>query len=422
MAEETWHAARLIPTSGISGAEEQERRATSALLAVMLAVKDFAKSIIAPLGGPAGRLETFIEVPFILGDRKVYPDGLIRVTRGPRSWVALVEVKTGSNRLEAPQLEAYLDVAREQGFDAVLTISNEIPPIAGTHPTAVDRRKLRKAALHHLSWTQVLTEAVMHKVHRGVADPEQAWILGELIRYLEHPRSGAMEFDDMGTSWVAVREGVAAGTLRPNDKGAAEVASRWDQLLRYACLRLGRQLGVEVQPALTRKGDRRPDNQGPSPHLGARDRGQARWLRPHPQCRRSDLPQCRPSGWPDNRLRRHRCSAGGSALTAGELADSPTQGCPGHRPCRLLRCPRSRRVDVRTPSRRPTRPRVTDRRPEAGTATVPAGAHGADGIQAGPRSGQLRRCCSRSPGPVLRVDRPDHQAVVGGSAQAASGA
>ena len=253
MAEETWHAARLIPTSGISGTEEQERRATSALLAVMLAVKDFAKSIIAPLGAPAGRLETFIEVPFILGDRKVYPDGLIRVTRGPRSWVALVEVKTGSNRLEAPQLEAYLDVAREQGFDAVLTISNEIPPIAGTHPTAVDKRKLKKAALHHLSWTQVLTEAVMHKVHRGVADPEQAWILGELIRYLEHPRSGAMEFDDMGTSWVAVREGVAAGTLRPTDKGAADVASRWEQLLRYACLRLGRQLGVEVQPALTRK-------------------------------------------------------------------------------------------------------------------------------------------------------------------------
>jgi hypothetical protein len=62
-----------------------------------------------------------------------------------------------------------------------------------------------------------------------------------------------MEFDDMGASWVTVREAVAAGTLRPNDKGAADVASRWDQLIRYACLRLGRQLGVEVQPVLTRK-------------------------------------------------------------------------------------------------------------------------------------------------------------------------
>lgn len=39
MAEQPWHEARLIPTSGINGAEEQERRATSALLAVMAAAK-----------------------------------------------------------------------------------------------------------------------------------------------------------------------------------------------------------------------------------------------------------------------------------------------------------------------------------------------------------------------------------------------
>lgn len=28
MSEESWHQARLIPTSGINGAEEQERRAS----------------------------------------------------------------------------------------------------------------------------------------------------------------------------------------------------------------------------------------------------------------------------------------------------------------------------------------------------------------------------------------------------------
>ena len=253
MAEETWHSARLIPTSGISGAEEQERRATSALLAVMSAVKEFGRAITAPLGAPAGTVEAFIEVPFIAGEKRLYPDGLVRVSRGSRSWVCLVEVKTGSNQLEAAQLESYLDVAREEGFDALLTISNEIPAMAGTHPTSVDKRKLRKVAIHHLSWTQVLTAAVMQKVHRGVADPDQAWILGELIRYLEHPRSGALEFEDMGASWVIVREAVAAGTLRASDKAAAEVASRWDQLIRYACLRLGRQLGIEVQPALSRR-------------------------------------------------------------------------------------------------------------------------------------------------------------------------
>ena len=253
MAEETWHAARLIPTSGINGPEEQERRATSALLAVMSSVREFGRALTAPLGAPAGGLETYIEVPFEFDDRRVFPDGLIRVRRGSKTWTALVEVKTGTNPIAREQLECYLDVAREQGFDAVITISNEIASSPGAHPTAVDKRKVRRVALHHLSWTQILTEAVMQKVHRGVADPDQAWILGELVRYLEHPRSGAMAFDDMGAAWVGVREAITAGTLRPADKGVAEVAGRWDQLIRFAALRMGRQLGIEVQPSLSRK-------------------------------------------------------------------------------------------------------------------------------------------------------------------------
>lgn len=253
MAEESWHEARLIPTSGINGAEEQERRATSALLAVMSAVTEFGRALTRPLGAPAGRLEAYVEVPFVVGDRKLFPDGLIRVTRGQRSWTALMEVKTGENVLVPEQIESYLDIARDQGFDAVITISNEIPPVAGQHPTTVDRRKLRRVALHHLSWTKVLSEAVMQKEYRGVADPDQAWILGELIRYLEHPRSGAMEFSDMGEHWVQVRDAVRSGTLRATDKGVKETASRFDALLRFACLSLGRQLGTEVTPVLSRK-------------------------------------------------------------------------------------------------------------------------------------------------------------------------
>jgi hypothetical protein len=253
MSEDAWLAARLIPTSGINGAEEQERRATSAMLAVMSAVREFGRVLTQPLGAPAGPVQTFIEVPFKLGDKQLFPDGLIRISRGQRQWTALVEVKTGSNQLLPDQVEAYLDIAREQGFDALITISNEIPAIAGQHPTPVDKRKLRRVALHHLPWTEVLTRAVIQKEYRGVADPDQAWILGELIRYLEHPRSGAMEFSDMGPAWVPVRDSVAAGTLRANDAVVSEIASRFDALIRYTCLRLGRRLGAEVTPALNRR-------------------------------------------------------------------------------------------------------------------------------------------------------------------------
>jgi len=253
MAEENWHEARLIPTSGINGADEQERRATSALLAVMSAVREFGRTLTKPYGAPVGTVETYIEVPFVLGDRRLYPDGLIRVSRGQKTWTALVEVKTGSNDLAAEQLENYLDIARANGFDALITISNEIPAVAGQHPTTVDKRKLNRVTMHHLSWTQVLAEAVLQKEFRGIADPDQAWILGELIRYLEHPRSGALEFDDMGEHWVAVREAVRTGTLRANDKGVTEVAAQFDALLRFTSLRLGRQLGIEVAPVLSRK-------------------------------------------------------------------------------------------------------------------------------------------------------------------------
>lgn len=249
-----WEEARLIPVSGIRNAEEQERRAASALLAVLFAVEEFGAAITKPLGAPKGQLRSFIEPSFDMADgRCVRPDGLIQVTRGKRTWTALVEVKTGRNTLDREQIEAYLDVVREQGFDCVITISNQIEQIPGQHPVAVDKRRLKKAALHHLSWSRLLTEAMLQKTYRGVADPDQAWILAELIRYLEHENAGAVDFSDMGESWVGVRDAVKNGTLRQSDKKAIEVAGKWEELVSFAALRLGRKLGTDVQEVLPTK-------------------------------------------------------------------------------------------------------------------------------------------------------------------------
>ena len=79
------------------------------------------------------------------------------------------------------------------------------------------------------------------------------YVLGELIRYLEHPRSGALEFEDMGASWVSVRNAVADGTLRTSNLAAADVAGRFDALLRFAALRLGTRLGTEAVVVYSRK-------------------------------------------------------------------------------------------------------------------------------------------------------------------------
>lgn len=259
-----WQRARLIPTSGIKSAAEAEVRASSALLAVLSVVRPFSKGLLSPLGASRAdraSVETFIEVPHKApSGRTVRPDGLIRVTYGKQPpWVALVEVKTGSGRLGADQVNEYWDIARGERYDCVITISNEIAPAPGVHP--VDGLRvlaISPVSVHHWSWTLILTEAVKHKVHRGVDDPEQAWILGELIRYLEHPSSGAMEFDDMGTNWVAVRDGAHASRLNRRDPAVTEIAQRWDQLMRYSTLQLASETGSDVQEIVPRSHQQDP--------------------------------------------------------------------------------------------------------------------------------------------------------------------
>ncbi|HEX3956705.1 MAG TPA: hypothetical protein VHZ03_08735 [Trebonia sp.] len=248
MGEVEWERARLFPVSGIGGADEQERRASSALLAVIQSVREFGRAITAPMGAPPGRLSTFIEVPFEDGEKKLRPDGLIQVLSGHRTWTALVEIKTGRHDLIPGQIESYMDVARKQKFDALLTISNQVVAVPGVHPVKLPKARAQAARLYHLSWSQIRTEAFVEQANRSVSDPDQAWILAEFIRYLEHSRSGAIDFDDMGSSWVHVRDRAHAGTLHPHDKGAAEVADKFGGLISFAALQLSRELGRGVRP------------------------------------------------------------------------------------------------------------------------------------------------------------------------------
>ncbi len=250
---EAWQPARIIPVSGLSAADEQERRGASALLAVMHAVNEYGRSILQFFGAPAGRIETFIEVPFELGGVKYRPDGLIQVTRGIRTWTALVEVKTLRNKLDEKQVKAYLDIARQEGFDAVITISNEMSTVGGAHPLSVEKRMTRKVSLHHISWSHLHAEALISQRNRSVKDPVQAWLLTEFIRYLEYPKSGAIDFDDMGPSWVTVRKAALDSTLRAQDPATHEVVDHYSQLMRFVAMSLSSQLGVHVHRVLAKK-------------------------------------------------------------------------------------------------------------------------------------------------------------------------
>lgn len=170
---------------------------------------------------------------------------------------AIVEAKTAQNALQADQIDAYLDLARELEFNAVLSISNHYITSSTEYPIEIDRRKLGKGKskleLHHWSWIDVLTEAVVQKEHRGVSDPDQAYILGELIRYLSDPRSGVLSFDNMGPSWTTVRDGAREGRLRRNDDAVGDVVARWDDLIRYLGLDLTKDLGQDVRQVLPKE-------------------------------------------------------------------------------------------------------------------------------------------------------------------------
>jgi hypothetical protein len=247
--ESNWKRARLIPVSGIKGDREAEQRATSAFLAVLSIVRALSNELLTPLGASSAAkatVETFTEVTMDSGGESVRPDGVVRVTFGKRSFTALVEVKTGGNKLVKDQVNAYWRSARQFGYDHVITISNEISP-AGAHP--VDGLRVQRNSpvrITHLSWVQILAAALRLKNHTGIDDPEQAWILGELVRYLQHEASGVLPLADMGDAWSTIRDAARAGTLNRRTQGLRDVARRIDEMHTFTALMLSTEIGEDV--------------------------------------------------------------------------------------------------------------------------------------------------------------------------------
>ncbi len=215
----------------------------------MGAVPEFGKALLSEVGAPkTNNITTFTEVQLKDPDGKLsIPDGVAVVERPSKTWRCLFEVKTSDMPLKPEQVVRYLDMAKQHNFDAVVTISNQLTASPTHSPVSVSGKKTKKVALRHLSWWKVLTEAVVQHRFRGVADHDQAWILGELIAYLDHEASGAGGFRDMGDKWVAVRKGARNRTLNATDAGVRDVAERWGQLVQYVCLGLSQDLGRDVR-------------------------------------------------------------------------------------------------------------------------------------------------------------------------------
>ncbi|MET8023582.1 TerD family protein [Streptomyces avermitilis] len=246
---ESWKEARLFPVSALKNDRDRETRATSVLLSVMAQVPEFGRRLTAAFGAPAGRMETFTEVALPHGDTPRRPDGVIRVERAGKLWTALVETKTNGNALKADQVQAYMDIAARRGYETVITLSNDVA-LEGSPlvDIKIDGRRKHKVALWHLSWAEVAYQAQMLIRHEGVGNVAHAWLLQELLHYLQHENSGCHGFQNMGQAWVPVRNGIDNETLCQGDPRALEVVESWERLIRQVCLRLGGELGQKVLP------------------------------------------------------------------------------------------------------------------------------------------------------------------------------
>lgn len=246
---DTWRSARLFPVSALKSDRERETRATSVVLSVMAQVPEFGRRLTAGFGAPAGRMETFTEVTLPHGESPRRPDGVVRVERAGKLWTALVETKTNGNALKPDQVQAYMDIAARRGYEAVITLSNDVAlegsPLVDVR---IDRRRKHKVALWHLSWAEVVHQAQMLIRHEGVGNAAHAWLLQELLQYLQHENSGCHGFQNMGAAWVPVRRGIDEETLCQGDARALEVIENWERLVRQVCLRLGGELGQKVLP------------------------------------------------------------------------------------------------------------------------------------------------------------------------------
>jgi len=248
--------ARLIPTLPDS---KKEEKATSCLLAVFMVVPEFARQVLSDAGAPVGKriqIECFTEIEFRTPEpgKNSRPDGLIIIKSGSKEWVALIEAKIGNSHLSPEQIEEYLDLARKHGIDALVTVSNQFATIPTHHPVKVNKQKLRTVQLFHFSWLSLVSKAILISDNKSVDDAEQAYILGELVNYLNSDISGVSALAKMHTDWKESCTNAQQGvTLNKTSDVVRNTVSSWHQLQRHLSLNLSMSIGSQVTIHLTRQ-------------------------------------------------------------------------------------------------------------------------------------------------------------------------
>jgi hypothetical protein len=248
--------ARLFPVLADTSREGRMASIFLALLPTIPALADVVFDTVGLRIGKRTQIETYTEI--VLNDAsdiKNRPDGLIVVRNAKTTWTALVEAKIGKSDLDAEQVTRYLEAAKANKIDAVITISNQFVARADLSPLTLPKTILKKAGLFHWSWTWIQTQCDIIALQKQVEDQEQEYLLREFQRLLKHPTTGIERFTQMGPSWKDIVQAVSnQETLKRTSPEVEETVSSWFQELRDISLLLsshvGQSVSVKVERAL----------------------------------------------------------------------------------------------------------------------------------------------------------------------------
>lgn len=248
-------SARLIP---ILADTNREQRIASIFLSLLPQIPSLAHEVLSSVGlrvGKRTKIEAFTEVVLKEADSaKNRPDGLLVVWTGQKTWSALVEAKIGTAKLDEDQVQRYLEMARANNIDAVITISNEFVARADHSPVSVPKTLLRKVGLYHWSWTWIATQCEILAYRGAVDDEEQVFLLDEIRRFFDHPGTGVQRFTQMSTSWKELNQAITNdASLKKTSKEVEEGVACWFEEERDLCLQLSRHVGQPVETRIERK-------------------------------------------------------------------------------------------------------------------------------------------------------------------------
>ena len=240
----------------------REQRILSIFLAVLTQAPDLAHEILGTIGvrvGKRTKITAFTEVTLKTKVEDVgRPDALIIVTSGRSTWTALIEAKIGRSNLDTAHIERYLKLARDNGIQAVITVSNDFvarpdhSPIAGS--TQIIKKLSRNVALYHWSWTSLATccDVLANQDHNQ--SPEQIYLVNQLSLYFRHPTTGMERFTQMGPQWKDIVQLASSGVpLTKNTPGLEEVVASWFAEERDLSLHMTSNLNRPIRLKIDRK-------------------------------------------------------------------------------------------------------------------------------------------------------------------------